>query len=198
MFAASRLFYDNVVKTYFEKNYRFNTADGRFDFINVFGVRRLNAQVDYFNDFICIAHNIGGIKTVKVYNASTLPGHYYLCNPMDKRGCAVLKEGQYPNSHEYGLHKGAPALVQVSPMWLFRNKPKDGSIILDKKYLYNELCGIDIHKCVGDPTHVDKWSAGCQVLEHLNDYIDFIGIVSNAAIRCGNRFTYTLFSEADF
>ena len=37
---------------------------------------------------------------------TTLPGLYWLENPMNSKGCAILKEGQYKGVYEIDLHNG--------------------------------------------------------------------------------------------
>ena len=44
---------------------------------------------------------------------------------------------------------------------------------------------------------VNKWSAGCQVFQKIDDYKEFMELCKSSAALYGNSFTYTLITEQD-
>lgn len=61
------------------------------------------------------------------------------------------------------------------------------------------MFGINIHRAHQDYEleTVDKYSAGCQVIQDPNEFDVFMGVVKKSAEIFGNKFTYTLINEND-
>ncbi len=67
-----------------------------------------------------------GQWTFYVLEATTDPGLYYLNHPLSPLGTAILKEGQYINSYQLGLHQGKyKALVESQTVTVIRDFDKD-------------------------------------------------------------------------
>jgi hypothetical protein len=72
---------------------------------------------------------------------------------------------------------------------------------LDKEGKIHEgIFGINIHRsnASGESKVVEKWSAGCQVFQKVNDFNFFMNVCEKAKGIHGNSFTYTLLEETDF
>ena len=191
------------IKSYFEsKEYKFfDTPNGRLN-LNLIGVRRDNQGTDTFDDFLVVMYREKELMISNSYQITTDPGKYWLKNPANPMGTAVLFPDQYLNTWKLGKHQGKyEALVQRKPVKVYRDNNKDEVIdynntrlMLDEGYF-----GINIHRSNPyDQSYiVDKWSAGCQVFKRVEDYNSFIQICKDSSEIYGNSFTYTLVYEKD-
>jgi hypothetical protein len=150
---------------------------------------------DTFNDEIHVFYYLpDGKMNYHVYPATTDPGTYWLNNPMMPKGTAVLKEGQYVNTYGIGLHRGQKsALVQVRPVTVLRDDDRDEWIDFESPE-DTGMFGINIHYPSGQGGNksIERDSAGCQVFEWNNDFVQFMLLCEQHRARYGNRFTYTL------
>ena len=144
---------------------------------------------------------MNGKWTYDWFSITTDPSDLNLIKPINSKGCAILKEGQFRDAFKVGKHKGDyPALVQVKPLPLYRDNNRDNKLDLSGRISY-EMAGINIHRA-------SKWkiirtiglySAGCQVFESVRDYEDkFMPLVNKAKDLYGNSFTYTLTNIKEF
>ena len=167
--------------------------------LNIVGVRSDNTEPNKFDDLIYVFwKNDKGIWKGKAYPATTDPGTYWLRNPMNDKGTAILKEGQYINAYKKRLHKGYMAVGQEGPVTVYRDYDRDA--ILDwnnGKEDTGSGFGINIHKASskGTKKFVDKSSAGCQVFANVDDFNAFMKMVDKQKDLYGNKFTYTLIDE---
>ena len=188
-------------KIYDKKGYAFFT-NGDYN-LNVFGIRSYPGTVNKFDDLVGVAYKVNGAWQIKCYHATTDPGLYYLNNPMNVNGTAILKEGQYRAGWKIGLHKGQyKALVQNKPVTVYRDRNQDSKHDFDDRNTETGMFGINIHRATANPgqtsAQVDKWSAGCQVIASYDDFAEFMRIVEKASAKYGSVFTYTLFKQRDF
>jgi hypothetical protein len=115
---------------------------------------------------------------------------------MNVNGTAILKAGQYIDSHKIGLHKGEyTALVQAKPLTVFRDYDRNAILDFNNGKEDTGLFGINIHKASKVTAEVNKWSAGCQVFKNSEDFADFIKLAKKHEEKVGNNFTYTLIDE---
>lgn len=191
------------IKSYFQaQEYKFfDTPDRKLN-LNVIGVRRDNQGTNTFDDFILVMYREEELMVSKRYQVTTDPGKYWLLNPLNPKGTAILKPGQYRGTWQLGKHQGKyEALVQRKPVKVYRDNNKDE--VLD----YNSMTtmvdegyfGINIHRSnpYDQSYTVNKWSAGCQVFKKVEDYNKFIKLCKDSAKIYGNSFTYTLIEEKD-
>ena len=191
------------IKLYFEaKGYKFfDTPDKKLN-LNLIGVRRDNQGTNTFDDFLLVMYREEDLMVSNRYQITTDPGKYWLKNPTNPKGTAVLVPGQYRGTWQLGKHQGKyEALVQRKPVKVYRDNNKDDiidynniSTIVDEGYF-----GINIHRSNPyDQSYVvNKWSAGCQVFKKVQDYDNFIKLCGESAKVYGNSFTYTLIDEKD-
>jgi hypothetical protein len=191
------------IKSYFQaQEYKFfDTPDKKLN-LNLIGVRRDNQGTNTFDDFILVMYREEELMVSKRYQITTDPGKYWLLNPLNPKGTAILKPGQYRGTWQLGKHQGKyEALVQRKPVKVYRDNNKDE--VLD----YNSMTtmvdegyfGINIHRSnpYDQSYTVNKWSAGCQVFKKVEDYNKFIKLCKDSAKIYGNSFTYTLIEEKD-
>lgn len=184
-----------------KKGYTFFDGDKELN-INIIGVRRDNAGTNTFDDFIVVIYKNANLKDIiKVYPATTDPGQYWLENPMNPRGTAVLVPGQYRGTWKLGKHQNKyEALVQRKTVKVWRDNTKDSTIDYDSFSNINEgFFGINIHRSNPyDKSYVvNRWSAGCQVFQSVHDFDEFMDICRRSSALYGNSFSYTLLTEQD-
>ena len=171
--------------------------------LNLFGIRSSNQIPNKFDDTIgCAYTDPDGNHRIFLCPATTDPGLYYLKNPMNVKGTAILKEGYYPGLWTYGKHKGRDAFVQIGKCTLLRDANRDG--ILDFNTPNEEISandGINLHGALtGSYTMVvDKFSAGCQVVASDIDLLYLLSLlIQQKAYRGFDRVSYALLNEKDF
>ena len=138
----------------------------------------------------------------EIFNCTTDPGDDWMDKPMNSKGCAILKPGQYPKSHKLRLHQGRYlALGQQNNVTVYRDRDRDGKYDFDESTVDTGLYGINIHRATKyagkTSTYVDKWSAGCQVIASNDDWHCFLDICQTARDKWSNNFTYTLITSND-
>ena len=188
----------NFQKILARKGYAFFTK-GEYN-LNIIGVRHKGAKVtNHFDDCLVVIYNTGNEKNVKrVFTCTTLPGKKAMEHPMQVKGTAILKEGQYRGAWKIGYHKGKyKALCQAKPVPVYRDGNKDDKFDLNPISIDRGIFGINIHKAGDNSTLVDGWSYGCQVLAKSLDFNALMRLAERSASIFGNSFTYTLINEED-
>lgn len=170
------------LKTKFkELNYKW------FDF-HIIGIRSKTNLPNKFDDLIGIVEK----DTIIWYSCTTNPGTYWLENPSNKLGTALLIPDQYINTYGFGLHQGKyKALKQYKEVSVYRDNDKDK--IAEKTSIIDKgLFGINIHHAGKFSINIDKWSAGCQVIANIEDWNNFLKKCEDSKLK---QFTYTLLKE---
>lgn len=172
------------LKTEFAKlNYKFPN-------FHLVGIRSRANGKNIFDDLIAVINN----NEITWYTCTTNPGTHWLLNLLNPKGTAVLKPGQYVDSWQIGLHQGKyEALTQCKPIAVYRDGDRD-EVAETLGQFETGMFGINIHRA--NPSIVskliDKWSAGCQV---LNDPQQFNALLAKCKASGLNKFTYTLLNE---
>lgn len=169
--------------------------------LNIVGVRSVSPQPNSFDDSINVFFKDSrGNWTFKSNRATTDPGSYYLHNPMNVSGTAIVVPGQYRDSHKIGLHRSSyTALVQQGPITIIRDANKDDRLDFTGGTPITGVFGINIHRAsaTGTSSVVDQFSAGCQVFASSSDFALFMQWCQRHSEMYGNSFTYTLLDELD-
>lgn len=164
--------------------------------LNIVGLRGSNTISNRFDDEIHVFYKVKAFKwNYHVYKATTDPGTFWLENPMQPQGTAILAEGQYVNAYRLGLHRGEyEALVQQKPVTIIRDYDRNAKLDFFNGTKTTGLYGIDIHRAsrTGTTKTVDKYSAGCQVFENAEAFQQFLQLCERQRQLYGNNFTYTL------
>lgn len=164
--------------------------------LNIVGVRAKNVISNHFDDEIHVFYRVSALKwNYHVYKATTDPGTFWLKNPMQPQGTAILAEGQYINAYQIGLHKNQyKALVQVKPLTIIRNYEREAIMDFNNGTRTSGIFGINIHRAMlqGTTKYVDKFSAGCQVFANISDFNEFMNLCEHHRQLYDNHFTYTL------
>jgi lysozyme len=182
--------YDGVDRSGRKRNYD----------LNLFGIRTAETAAGAFDDWLGIfwMNWDKDAWEYHVWPATTDPGIYYLHQPLNVSGTAIMAEGQYPSSYEIGLHKGKyEALVQCKPVRAYRDNDRDEVLDMMPHTIQKGLFGLNIHRAEADARsiRVGKWSAGCQVVADPRDFARLMDICRLAEEVWGPTFSYTLLSQ---
>jgi lysozyme len=194
------------VRTAMEKQ-GYKIFDGRdssgnkrnFD-LNIFGIRTLNSTPGAFDDWLGVFWMNWDTDDWEyhIWNATTDPGQYWLTNPLNVRGTAILTEGQHRSCYQIGLHKSKyEALVQSKPLKVYRDNDRDEVLDRMPDTIQRGMFGINIHRASADhrSIQVGKWSAGCQVVADPRDFARLMDLCELAEDMWGPTFSYTLLAE---
>ena len=176
-----------ILKVLATKNYTIYTED-----LNLIGIRLDMTYSNKFDDTFCVFNN----DVFHLFDCTTDPGMYWTQEFMNPDGTAVLKPGQYIDSHQIGLHQGSyKALVQAIPITVYRDNNKDN--IIDYINPQTGVFGINIHRANPQwkSVQVDKWSAGCTVIADPKEFDILMNLAEKSKQK---RFTYTLIEHKDF
>ncbi len=164
--------------------------------LNIVGLRSASTVPNRFDDEIHVFYKVSPIKwNYHVYKATTDPGTFWLRNPMQPQGTAILAQGQYEHAYEMDLHRGQyTALVQRKPVTVIRDYDRDAMLDFYNGKKTKGLYGINVHRAnkTGTTKTVDKNSAGCQVFENATAFQQFMLLCERHRRMYGNKFTYTL------
>lgn len=164
--------------------------------LNIIGIRSTSIIPNKFDDEIHVFYKVAPLKWFyHVYKATTDPGTFWLRNPMQPQGTAILAQGQYKGAYRIGLHQGKyKALVQAKPITVIRDYDRDAKLDFRNGSKSKGMYGINIHRASlnGVTKQVDKYSAGCQVFADIRDFNEFMSLCEKHSSLYGNSFTYTL------
>lgn len=190
----------NFRKLLESKGYAYFTK-GCFN-LNIIGIRsnQNNRVTNKFDDAIVVIYYDSEGKEHRIwFDITTEPGIYYVLNPCNTDGAAILAEGQHRGCWTIGYHQGKyEALVQNKPVKVYRDNNKDNIYNFEPSKLVTGVFGINIHKAGNASTRIDKWSAGCQVFANAKDFDKFMSLCHKQIDNgMGKNFTYTLINEKD-
>ena len=182
------------------KGYRIYSNGNQPYNLNLVGIRTHNLVPYRFDDWITFFYMSHGRWIYNAFPATTDPGLFWLGQPMNRLGTAILKEGQYPKMFRLGTHSGYKALVQQKKVTVIRDFNLDNRLDFASGREDTGLFGINLHRAKrsGVALNVDNWSAGCQVVCDPLQFNYLIAVCEKGARAFGNEFTYTLLHERDF
>lgn len=185
-----------ILKTLQAKRYKVYTRPYE---LNIVGIRADSTVPNRFDDELHVFFKTkNGAWVHYPASATTDPGTYWLRNPLNTQGTAILKEGQYINSYQIGMHRGLyTALVQRLPVTVLRDYDRDAVLDFWNGTPQTGLFGINIHRASlnGTTKFIDRYSAGCQVFANVKDFNQFMQLAKDHRRFYGNQFTYTLIDK---
>jgi len=191
---------DNVRAVMENKGYRFFES-GIYN-LNIIGVRRSTVEINKFDDYLLLIYKTSPSNwVIKTYPITTDPGMYWLLNPTNPKGTAILIPGQYRSTWKIAKHQGKyEALCQRKPVKVWRDDNRDRVLDFYSSPEDEGYFGINIHRSnpYTESSQVDKWSAGCQVFKKAANFKEFMNYCNKSASMYGDGFTYTLLEELDF
>lgn len=188
-------------KGIFENKKEYEFFDGGRPYnVNIIGIRNPARQTNKFDDTLLLVYRDSYKRwLVDSYQITTDPGLYWMKNPMNVHGTAILCPGQYRGVYRIDKHRGKyDALCQRgAPVSVWRDGDRDSYHDMNDDTIETGYFGINIHKAGRSSTQVDKWSAGCQVFKNNGDYKEFMETIRDGEKAFGNSFTYTLLDSID-
>lgn len=167
--------------------------DGPYN-LNIVGLRnKCVREAGSFDDLLLLFWKYNGVWSSVLIPCTTDPGAYYLENPLNEKGTAIVKEGQYENVMGLGKHKGEyEAVVQTGPITVYRDPDRDTVLDTDVEE-ETGIFGINIHKAEVSSyeDRIRRWSAGCTVMPEKHFEV-FMSICRAAVKEWGNSLTYTV------
>ena len=176
--------------SYVELENEFTRLGHSWSQFHIIGVRSKANEKNKFDDNIYLVNG----PIMFRYTCTTNPGTHWLKNLLNPKGTAVLKPGQYVDTWKLGLHQGKyEALVQRKPVTVYRDGDKDDTAEEQGKE-DTGLFGINIHRANASAISsiIDKWSAGCQVLNNPKEFAQLLDYCKKSK---KDFFTYTLLRE---
>lgn len=168
--------------------------------LNFIGIRSNAKHDDTFNDTIAVAYkDADGNERVFCAPFTCDPGKYYLRNPMNAKGTAIIPEGQYRSFWMLGKHKGYVALVQRKAIRVLRDNDKN-DLLGGTLSVHPELGGFNFHRALENSIAktIGKFSAGCQVVQVPEDFSYIISLVRLQVKYVKSAIvSYTLINEKD-
>jgi hypothetical protein len=165
--------------------------------LNIVGIRSDSVLSNRFDDKLYVFFNDKKSKwQLQEFSITTDPGTFWLENPLNEQGTAILAPAQYVDTYSIGLHRGKyEALVQVAPVKIWRDYDRNAILDFSNGVEISGLLGINIHhaSAYGTTKTIDRYSAGCQVFENIDDFTRFMQMCYQHRDLYGNHFTYTLF-----
>ena len=185
----------------FMRDYNFKVFEKEYS-VNIYLLRSDNNQAGKFDDVIGLFYWDRWKKLNEMrFRGTTEAGRYYLNNPLNVDGTAIILPGQYKGSHKIGLHKGTPALEQKGNMKYIRDANKDGvlnfELAQDEDNIIEGNFKTNIHTVVNDTPgrQIGRASAGCPVIASTFEYAIFFAACKASSEIYGNSFTTTLITE---
>lgn len=172
--------------------------------LNVVGIRSPELTSKYFDDEIAFFwYDDKGRLMGKVCPATTDPSVDYLRKGGygNTQGTAILKAGQYVDTYKIDYHAGKYlALCQrLKPVTVIRDKDRDDllNFFADTS---TGMYGINIHRSSYGKSNelvIGPDSAGCQVFQKPEDFLEMMRAAETSRQKYGNQFTYTLIDQRD-
>lgn len=167
--------------------------------LNIVGIRATNPTPNKFNDTLAVFWKYEGQWNLFAMQCTTLPGTYWMENPMNSKGCAILVPGQYRSVYKLDQHNGKYlALCQRNgDVSVYRDNNRDMIWDMNPSTIATGMFGINIHRASAytELENVGVNSAGCQVIQDPNEYKTLIFLAEQAKVQWGNSFTYTLMEQ---
>ena len=188
----------NFEELFKKKGYSYFTK-GNYN-LNIIGIRSANDHkvTNEFDDYIVVIYNTSKGISRFIYKVTTQPGIDYILNPTNKKGTAILVEGQYRGAYKLGKHKGQNALIQNKNVKVYRDNNKNRRYDYDKQTINSGRFGINIHRAGTNSSRINNWSAGCQVFAINSEFESFLRLCNKQVENgYGETFTYTLINERE-
>jgi len=187
-----------LIKIYQKKGYVVFEDDSKPYNLNYGAIRDLGGQ---WNDIFFMFWKYHGKWSIVTWMGTTDPGAYYLKNPLNVNGTAILVEDQHRGLFKKGKHKGRyDALVQARPVTVYRDADKDENPDTLGKVKDIGFFGINSHRAHDEEeiAKIGKYSAGCQVTLNPDEYDVMMYLADKAFEHWGDTLTYTILLVEDF
>lgn len=200
--------YESITAAYKRMGYKYSTVPF---ILNLFSIRSNDSQSNKFDDLtVGFYHDYERNCHILIYNSTTDPGKYWLQNPSNREGTAILVPDQYFDVYQIGIHGRTgsnpyEAFEQVGKMKYVRDNNRDMtldfSLMNNPKNIFWAVIKSNIHRAskLILSQLVDKYSAACQVIQSASGFESLLQAGNNQIKKNGKKlFDYTLFTESQF
>lgn len=168
--------------------------------LNYIGIRDMGGQ---WNDQFNLFWKYKGIWSSVSWMGTTDPGAYYLKDPLNVKGTAIIPEGQHRGLYKMGKHRGRyKALIPARKLGVYRI-PK-GFTYADIDKLTDLKLDIGWHGTNSHRAHTEvevrrigRYSAGCQVTLNYLEYMMAL-YLWDQALKQWATLSYTILNVKDF
>lgn len=162
-----------------------------------FGIRSDDTTAGAFDDLIGYLHcTASGDFEHEAFVGTTDPGAYYLGQPLNVNGTAIMVPGYHEDIWVVGRHKGKyRALIQrAGTVRVWRDHNRDTVLDWNERLkVFDGWYGINLHPAgLHNPEKVGRWSAGCQVARRVADCRRLVKVCEETG---QDRFSYALFTS---
>lgn len=182
-FQVSNSLASRIIQYMQRKQYKIFYGSQRYNIVYIEGMDLDGSLNDdkpnAFNDLRIVIEIVNGVPNiVGKWEATTEPGKKYTLKPMNVKGAARIKFGQY-KAWQMGFHKNDnrhPALVQRGKIPVHRDLNKDFSRVGDLVEI--GLFGVNQHHGYNAPRNdVGGHSAGCLVGRSIEEHNQFMKLL---------------------
>lgn len=168
--------------------------------LNLFGIRCKSIKPNSFDDILGCAYTIDDMWRVHYWPGTCDPGTFWLENPSQVDGTAILVPGQYKDTWKIDKHQGKyEALCQrAGEVKVYRDANRDNVLDESADSIVSGYFGINLHRssATGTSTKVEKWSAGCQVHARIAGFNEMMSLAKRQLQSIKrDTFTYTLINQ---
>lgn len=189
-----------LIKDYYRSN-NFPFFESGLYNINMIGIRSSNLESNSFDDLICLVYKNSNDWVLDVYESTLDPGSYWLKNPMNKGGTAIVVEGYHPGLWSLSKFKGKDCLRQRTAVSVYRDSNRDEVLNLNPNSKTRGWYGILMHEHFQsneEAENVFKSSAGCQVPKNRKDMYKITDTVKLQQKNIGTDIvSYLIVNESD-
>ena len=167
--------------------------------LNIIAVRNLGNHPNEFDDKLHVVYLKNGFWMEHIFQVTTDPGKFYLEDEEYRNGegvAVIYHPQQARGAYKIGKHRGTyDCLKQVFPVQFWRDRSFDDRADYTGE-VQKKVIGVNIHRSsINSSTQVDKYSAGCIVFAHIDEYKMFMAL-ANKQLEIGyNTFTLTIIAE---
>lgn len=113
---------DQIIQVMKQKGYLVKEDDSKQFNLNIVGIRSATQTPNSFDDQMNVFWKFNGQWNMRTFPCTTDPGTYWLNHPSNPLGTGILKEGQYIDAWQIGLHQNKyKALCQRLPITVIRD-----------------------------------------------------------------------------
>lgn len=180
-------------------------VNGLFN-LNIIGCRNPLGTPNKFDDKLHVIYKCNHSETDTIvwkeiiYDCTMNPGNYWLEHGTRRDGCAIIAHPQQcRGAYKLDLHRGQYLALchRLKPVQVWRDKNKDTTADIGGTtgQLFTVNSGINIHRASANFTsqNVNRYSAGCTVLNSKPDFDHFINLCKSQTHHGqGSSYTYTV------
>lgn len=200
--------YESITEAYRRMGYKYSSVPF---ILNLFSIRSNTSESNQFDDLtVGFYHDYNSKCHILIFNSTTDPGKYWLQNPSNREGTAIMVPDQYFDVYTIGIHGRTglnpyEAFEQIGPMKYIRDNNKDlkldFSLMNDKKNIFWANIKSNVHRAskLIIVQVIEKYSAACQVIQSASNFESLLEAGRNQIKKTGvKKFNYTLFTESQF